>query len=988
MSNNVKCIFANVNSLIALHRRHYLDLFLRRHNPDIVLLAEHKLSPAHRVNFKGYNMYRQNRQNNQNRLSRGGGTAVLVKEGLYSQRVILNLGSIENTCVRIKKLDGTWLTSVAVYRRPSAETNWTDLDPLSQMMGHGDVLVGGDLNAKHPSWGGDAYNRAGRELYDYLVQCPVLRIIKTGGPTRYGDGTNSYIDIFMVSPGLSFEGETEGTGLRTLDYESDHRAVEITLRNDGLAVDGPRQTFFDFDKMDINRFNRRLERRLEDCGLPVDRNVTTGEIDQCVGVMTTAFRDSMEETIPRITPGHRGLRRLPPHILNYIREKKRLRRTLYRSDPGRHGILKAQIRNLERIIQGAIAEFEKVHWTRFLEDIRVDNRTFRRVKAAAGINTREPISDLLDTDGVLVPDDYRKANLLADSVQGGRPINQDLDRIPFDSFIDREISVLDDISPIIHFGDVVSADGTNRGDVRTWQDLGFVTPPDVGAALRGKPNRRSSGVDGVPDIVLRKTGLVVWTFLTVIFNHCLNLGYFPGAWKESLTVPILKPGADPKRTNSYRPISLLSAFGKLFEHFVLSRIRETIEDLRILSDSQFGFRKGHSTSHALSVLSTYVTRSLNKKYATMAVSLDFAKAFDSAWHGGILYKMLTLGFGGNTCRIIASFLRGRTFKIRVGDQLSDSRDVVAGVPQGSLLGPVLYNILLCDIPQPPQGDLLLVYADDILIASAGPVALTVNSRLNEYLSELLTFFDKWKLTLNIEKCDSILFKGKRRFIYPNVRTYVPAIRIGNSLIRTSDTIKYLGVVFQTNFEFYRHIDRTLAKVKRIFYLYHATLRRRRGLSSDVRLLIYKQIIRPLISYAFPVWFGISSSQMERLRRWERRILVSCLRLQPTFAEDGTIRRPSCRTIYNSAGFDRIDVFLMNGALRFLERSASLDNGLVRDSLQLDTSLLRLLEDNYRPPVGLLTLDREGILYRDGKLLFYHRRFGSFDLDDLVYNTYQ
>lgn len=175
------------------------------------------------------------------------------------------------------------------------------------------------MNAKHPSWGGNTTNASGNSLYEYLLECPEIKVIQTEGPTRYG--TDSYLDIFMTSPGLSYVGETEATGLKTLDYESDHKAVEIIISTNGLASDDRRQAFFDYDKMDRNRFNRRLEVKLEGCVLPTDRNVTKEEIDQCVGEMTTAFRDSMEETIPRMTSGHRGLRKLPPHIINFIREK-------------------------------------------------------------------------------------------------------------------------------------------------------------------------------------------------------------------------------------------------------------------------------------------------------------------------------------------------------------------------------------------------------------------------------------------------------------------------------------------------------------------------------------------------------------------------------------------------------------------------------------------------------------------------------------------
>lgn len=149
-----------------------------------------------------------------------------------------------------------------------------------------------------------------------------------------------------------------------------------------------------------------------------------------------------------------------------------------------------------------------------------------------------------------------------------------------------------------------------------------------------------------------------------------------------------------------------------------------------------------------------------------------------------------------------------------------------------------------------------------------------------------------------------------------------------------------------------------------------------------------KIIRSITAYAFPVWFDITSNQMERLRIWERRILVSCLGLRPAMGPDGVMRRPSCEMVYSVAGLERIDVFLVRCALGFLEKASTVDNGLVRGCLQGGISPGRLLEVPHRPPVCLAGLEEQGLLFRDGRLLFYNRRFGSTGIEDLVYNTAQ
>lgn len=976
MSEPIKCIFINVNSLVSRHRRHYLQLFLNRHKPHILLLAEHKLNSHHKLNFEGYLMYRQDRIN-----SGGGGTAVLIRDTLRCERIVLDTGDMESTAVRIHRSNGTSVTVISLYSRPCTGLGDTDFSSILELSSRSDVLIGGDLNAKHPHWGGTVTNTNGRSLYDILLGCPDLDTCCTDGPTRVSRTAESYIDIFVASPGL-LDGSAHRNMARVLDFESDHNAIEVLLNRGGLAERDP-ATMYDFDKIDGRKLNLVLSRNIADHCLPLDRNVTRGEIDHCVGIVGESFRVAMDEAIPKRREFKRGLPPLPPFILNFIREKKRLRRILHRTlNFERYGVLRAQIANLDNIIQGAIAEFERDHWAGYLQRIRVDNKTFRKVKGAAGLLTRDAIPHLTNGD-TIATDDAMKADLLAEKFFHAHNGNHDLLDDALVARIADETVELGDSAPQLAFGSDVRADGTSSGGYVPW----LVRPEQIGMTLKHRPNKRSCGLDGIPDIVLRRTTSAIWTILAVIFNHCINLGYFPNLWKRALVVPIRKAGADPRLCDGYRPISLLSPLGKLLETFIMSPIRDKLFNDGLLLPNQFGFIRGHSTSHALTVLSDYVARGLNKRHVTIAASLDFAKAFDTAWHDGILHKLMAMGFDSYICRMVCSFLKGRTFSVRVGDAQSSGRLVPAGVPQGSILGPILYNVYVSDIPRPADGDLLLIYADDTLVASSGARAGNVNRRLNEYLAALFGFFTKWGIRLNVAKTKGIIFKGKRKFLYPNSRQFVPTLSVGGSSIAITDEMKYLGVIFSGKFEFCRHVDHMLCKVKRAFAMYIGLLHNRGGLDPSVKLLIYKQIIRPLLSYAFPAWFNISSHQMERIRVWERRILSSCLGLRSEFGADGIPRRPSCAHIYSLIDFERIDVFLIKSALTFFERSADLENELFQQSCNIaDDS--EILSENYLPPVGLLSLEKRGLLFDNDRLLFYHRRFNTYDLLNTVYNTNQ
>lgn len=956
-----------------------MKIFVDDHGPDVILLAEHKLSSRHRFELEGYDVFRQDRQ------SRGGGTAVLVRSSFRSERIHIRTGGIESCAARVFTRDGGSVAFVSLYLRPGEPLIPSDLESIMELHESGEVVVGADLNAKHPSWGGTEVDPRGRRLARFLLDYPDFATCRCDRPTRPNASGGTYIDFFLLTPGVPLTGD--GGLSRAFDFESDHRAIQVTLGIGRLEIRNPR-TFLDFSRMHVRRYRARLGEGLSPISLPVDRNVTTQEIDDCVEGLGMVFRSAIEASVPRV-PVERTRMFLPGWILRLIYERRALCRALRGSaDPERRGLLRTDIRHLSRVIRESIDSFERDRMSRRLGRIRIDGRSYSQVKRAAGLSNREPIGDLTSSDGSVLTDDLSKAEALADHVQvdlvTGFP--------PSDGEFERQVhEVADDLvdaSPLVEFSGSFPANGTAVADRSLWEDGLFVKPSCIGSALSSWSSKRSSGVDRVPDIALKRAGNVIFTFLCVLFNHCLNLGYFPPAWKTAVVVPIPKPGSDRRDRSGYRPVSLLSTFGRLFESFILRRIARVVEDRGILPDGQFGFRPDHSTTHALGVFTSYVARGFDRKYGTIAVGLDISKAFDSVWHDGLLFKLRGLGFGRQVCRVVASFLHGRSFCVRVGEQSSSDRPVRSGVPQGSILGPMLYNLFVHDIPTPPSGGMLLAYADDVMLAFSGPRASIVNRNVNMFLGELCGYFTRWRLRLNPAKCSAMVFRGRTGTTYPNFRRYVPVVRIGVDDVAITGTIKYLGVVFDSRLEFRNHVDYALDRARRVYFGYHRLFRMRRGLSSAVKLLIYRQVIRPVVSYAFPIWFGISSAQMERVRAWERRALRSCLGLRTIVRRDGSVSRPSCRAIYDGAGTPRIDVWMVRGAIEFLGRCGDVGNGMVSDHFSSNDDRNALLNRTYFSPAALPRLNEENLLYDGEVLLFYHRRHNSFDFQDTVYDTTQ
>ncbi|CAG4969687.1 unnamed protein product [Colias eurytheme] len=277
--------------------------------------------------------------------------------------------------------------------------------------------------------------------------------------------------------------------------------------------------------------------------------------------------------------------------------------------------------------------------------------------------------------------------------------------------------------------------------------LKYTSPSEVADEIRNLKDGKSPGFDSIDSVLLKnlpKKGIVA---IVNIFNACLRMNYFPGHWKIAQIIMLLKPDKTPNEVASYRPISLLPLMGKLFEKIILNRLKVHLND--ITPDHQFGFRENHGTIEQIHRIVDVISRSLEEKKYCSAVFLDISQAFDKVWHDGLLFKVKKM-LPHSFLHIIKSYLYKRCFEVKFHEVTSELYEIKSGVPQGSILGPILYIIYTADLPT-SDNTIVATYADDTALLSTHSNPIIASDHLQNHIYKIEEWLKNWRIHANQRK---------------------------------------------------------------------------------------------------------------------------------------------------------------------------------------------------------------------------------------------
>lgn len=807
--NDIHVMHYNCQGITTYSAIKQLELFARDKNIDLILLNETFLKPKHKFNINGFKIYRRDR------LSHGGGVLIAIRESIKHMLLPVEQ-TVDTEALSISIVINGRTTIMTAAYTPYYTSNFkNDLQLLTNR--RNDFFVFGDFNALHSTWNCQVDNSAGKVLFDQQNRSGFY-IYHTPNPTRFSQtllpAPPSTIDLLLSNSSLTFSNlETHPNSL-----SSDH--VPITCHIYG-SVQCESKRFPLYHLADWISIRKWVESQVSTL------NTTTEDYEQSLNRIIEILK-RVNDKIPHVV--RRSFENeISPISLSLIRQRKIIQRKFHRcADLNRKHIYSVILRQLRKLINFHLDRDRNNKWSNFISTLPPGKKKFWKIaKAIKGKHTAVP---QLTLNGSTLITPQEKADAIAEVFEKAHSTTLN----EHSSMSSKVVKVCRNIATM---GTGLLADGTQT-DANELEEI-----------CHTFKNNKAPGIDKIHNIVLKNMPTEFYNVLAKVFNCYIRDGVFPTIFKQAKVIPVHKKGKDPKLPTSYRPISLLSSLDKLFEKVIYNRITEFTENNNIINSKQFGFRKEHSTVHQIKRVVNIIENNKALRLSTGVVLLDVEKAFDSVWHDGMIYKLNNLHFPKYIQKIIQSFLKDRSFSVCIENTSSTMRKIPAGLPQGSVLSPLLYSIYTSDINIKRIHDAAF-YADDSAILCKGKLSNAIIKQLSECLKRAEKYFNKWKIKINHEKTQAIIFpfnKSPKRI--PSAELQMQ----GNN-IEIKRSIKYLGVILDSKLSFGENIDMVREKAIRCGRALFPLLNRKSKLNIKNKELLYKSCIRPIMTYACQVWY--------------------------------------------------------------------------------------------------------------------------------------
>jgi hypothetical protein len=786
-------------------------------DPDVIILTETKLDST--INYTEFLPKNYKGDIRKDRVKGGGGVMIAYKTHLVAVEVELPNVEAETIWARIVQHDGSSILVGAYYRTPSDRTTCT-IEVLDSVLNDFDerspIILGGDFNAGDIDWehnsvaAGSDRKALCEKLIEVLENHDLEQLQRE--PTR----NNAVLDLYCTNrPNLV-------KCISTVPGISDHDIVVVDSDIKAQINKKPKRQVHQWSKAnwdllreDSLKFQESFLKDYQNHDIDTNYNKFCKHVEDITKQHVPTKPSSSSKKIPWLTP----------HLKRLTRKKQRLYNRAKKSHKDLHW---AQYKSLKSALTKALrkARWDYINGILQLGLDEGNTKPFWRYVYSQK-NDRSGVAPLRE-DGRLHSDGQRKATIL----------NKQF------------VSVFTRDKP----GCETTLSGPSYPPIKTLE----INTKGVHKLLAGINPSKAAGPDQVPCRILKELASELAPILSAIFNQSLNDGTLPKHWLDAHVAPVFKKGQSCLPEN-YRPVSLTCVTCKLLEHIICTHIRGHMDMYGILSPFQHGFRTRHSCETQLLVTLNDLFVSRDKGTQIDCAVLDFSKAFDKVPHKRLVSKLRLYGIDDPVRRWIQAFLTGRTQCVRVDGEFSSSSDVTSGVPQGTVLGPLLFLIFINDLPTVLNSDTKCrLFADDCLIYRQIH-SISDQIKLQNDLDSLLEWSHTWGMHFNAKKCN-IMSVARTT---PLSKFY----QLGDSVLDHVDMCTYLGINISNNMSWSRHINQVVKKANsRLGFL----RRNLRGCPLKLKRTAFVTLVRSQVEYGSTVWDPHLVKDREALERVQRK----------------------------------------------------------------------------------------------------------------------
>ena len=803
------------NACSIVNKTDNLALAIDAQSIDIVLITESKLDDsipdsflvnAVSVPHNQFTCFRKDRNR------QGGGVCMLIRSCIKTIPVVVpaRFAHLELAAVDILNSD-IWYRIVTLYRPPyyddEARALMLDIVACLQLLSsiNYPTIIAGDLNLPHANW------------CDYIgpndnIHLPFVQFAQEFGfvqytviPTRGAHVLDLVLcnDPFLVSECIV----DEPIGSHSVSSKpSDHCSVHFKILGNLLPDDPLKQGLpafiFDFKNADFHGLNAYLM-QIDWCAALVNSNDTNTYWEKFIQIVNNGIEIFVPVKKTHVKKG-RQFNVYPRHIRNLYVKKQSAWRAFARFKTEQ---LKQKYLNLSAMCQNAINTFWEEKENALVAEGDI-GQFYRYINNK--IVSNSGIGVIKDETGKMLYDDTAKADCF---------------RRHFES-----VFTQDNNTP---------AYTASKAPLNSFTDIIF-SYDNVFKAIMDLKAKPSKGPDGLPSFFIKQLAESISFPLMLIFSQSFESGKVPDIWKTAIVTPVFKKGL-ASDVNNYRPISLTCTCCKIMESVIKRQVLNYLLHHNLISKHQHGFLSNHSTCTQLIECTNDWTLAINSHNPVDVAYIDFSKAFDSVCHSKLICKLRSFGIGGKLLAWITDYLSDRTQVVKVGCQLSSVSFVCSGVPQGSVLGPLLFLMFINDIVD-EFGDFLTtkLFADDVKIY----VVIDDPSKIDCLqlgLDKLHMWSVKWQLNIAAHKC-CVLHVGHKNINHE--------YNINNIKLIDATEVVDLGVTVDSNMRFDKHINKMVTKAHQRAALISRCFKSKK---SDVLFRAFTVYVRPILEYCSAVW---------------------------------------------------------------------------------------------------------------------------------------